>query len=80
VVAIIAVLCGDLTLAATPLDGQGITTAFAAEAAIRRARFLIQGLEVGGPYVAEVRAIGYVPQRSGEFLLRLGEPAQIRCG
>jgi hypothetical protein len=100
-----AALCGALTVAARPLDGQGIATAsvrgsvqaedgapvedgrvrvlnlatgFASEAAIRRGRFLIQGLEVGGPYVAEVRRIGYVPQRSGQCLLRLGEPAELR--
>jgi hypothetical protein len=57
---------------------QNLATGFTAEAGIRRGRFLVQGLEVGGPYVAEVRAIGYVPQRSAEFLLRLGEPAEIR--
>jgi hypothetical protein len=43
----------------------------------RQGRFFIQGLEVGGPYVVEVREIGFVPQRTSPLLLTLGEPLDI---
>src|SRR6478672_13651543 len=44
---------------------------------VSHGRFLLQGLEVGGPYVVEVRRIGFVPQRTRPFFLTLGEPAEV---
>jgi hypothetical protein len=48
-------------------------TGFAAEVEARHGRFLIQGLEPGGPYVVTVRRLGFVEQRRDDVLLRLGE-------
>lgn len=39
-----------------------------------RGRFLVLGLDVGGPYVVEVLHIGFLPQRSRQLFLTLGEP------
>ena len=39
--------------------------------------FLVQGLEPGGPYVVEVRHIGFLPQRSRPLHLTLGEPLTV---
>jgi len=36
-------------------------------------RFLFENVQVGGPYVLEVRALGFSPARSEPFTLRLGE-------
>ena len=48
-------------------------TGFAAEVEAQRGRFLIQGLEPGGPYTVTVRRLGYVPQRRERIFLKLGE-------
>src|SRR5688572_32896963 len=50
----------------------GVTT----ETRVRRGRFLIQGMEVGGPYVVEVLHVGFSPQRTEPMFLTLGEPAE----
>jgi hypothetical protein len=44
---------------------------------VRQGRFLVQGLEVGGPYVVEVRHIGFTPQRTRQIFLTLGEPLDV---
>jgi hypothetical protein len=44
----------------------------------RQGRLLVQGLEIGGPYVIEVRHIGFVPQRTRPVYLTLGEPVAIQ--
>jgi hypothetical protein len=54
-----------------------IATGFAAGTQVRRDRFLVQGLEPGGPYVVEVRHIGFLPQRSQPLRLVLGEPLDL---
>lgn len=65
------------------LDGAGITvrnnsTGVAVRTQVQRGRFTVGGLEPGGPYVVEVRHIGFLPQRSQPLRLRLGDPVELR--
>ena len=65
------------------LDGAQVrvantATGSASTAQVRHGRFLVQGLETGGPYVVEVRQIGYQPQSSRPLLLTLGEPLDLK--
>ena len=60
------------------IDGARISaihhpTGFAIEAEARSGRFLIQGLEPGGPYTITVRAVGFSPQRRDRIFLALGQ-------
>jgi carboxypeptidase family protein len=50
---------------------------FTLDTRVHRGRFLVHGLEVGGPYVIEVRHIGFVPQRSRPVSLTLGEALEL---
>lgn len=52
-------------------------TGFSVEVNARRGRFLIQGLEPGGPYTVTVRRLGFVEQRRERVLLRLGELLEL---
>jgi carboxypeptidase family protein/TonB-dependent receptor-like protein len=52
-------------------------TGFMLETDVRRGRFLLQGLEAGGPYTITVRRIGALAQRRVGVFLRLGEPLQL---
>ncbi|MGH7562878.1 MAG: carboxypeptidase-like regulatory domain-containing protein, partial [Gemmatimonadota bacterium] len=38
-------------------------TGFMAESEVRYGRFLVQGLEVGGPYMVTLDRLGYLPER-----------------
>jgi hypothetical protein len=68
-------------------DGRGLegaavrvvntATGFAVRAQVVGGRFLVQGLDPGGPYVIEVRHIGFLPQQSRPLRLRLGEPLSV---
>jgi carboxypeptidase family protein/TonB-dependent receptor-like protein len=53
-------------------------TGFVVEAEVRNGRFLIQGLESGGPYSVTVRRIGALAQRRDGVFLSLGEPFVLR--
>jgi Carboxypeptidase regulatory-like domain len=53
------------------------STGFAVRSQVFQDRFLVQGLELGGPYVVEVRHIGFRPQQSRPFQLTLGEPLDL---
>jgi hypothetical protein len=64
------------------LDGAGVrvvnvATGFTVRAQVQGDRFLVHGLEPGGPYVVEVRHIGFLPQRSRPLALTLGEPLAL---
>ena len=64
------------------LEGARVTvlhtaTGFVAHGEARRGRFLIQGLEVGGPYTVGVQRLGYREQRREGVLLHLGEPLEL---
>lgn len=52
-------------------------TGFVVQAQVVRGRFLVQGLDPGGPYLIEVRQIGFVPQRSAPLRLTLGEALSV---
>jgi len=48
-------------------------TGFAVEVHARGGRFLIQGLEPGGPYTVTARALGFAPRRAAGVYVTLGE-------
>jgi hypothetical protein len=52
-------------------------TGFAFDAEVRRGRFLVQGLETGGPYTITVRRIGALAKRWDRIVLTLGEPLEL---
>ena len=53
-------------------------TGVARNAQVVRGRFLVHGLEVGGPYSVEVRHLGFQPQVSATLFLTLGEPRDLQ--
>ena len=53
-------------------------TGFALNTQVTSGRFAVHGLEVGGPYLVEVRHLGFLPQRSGPLFATLGEPLELR--
>jgi hypothetical protein len=53
------------------------STGVSSRTEVRHGRFLVQGLEVGGPYVVEIRQVGFIPQRTEPLLLALGQPVDI---
>jgi hypothetical protein len=53
------------------------STGYAVEAEVRRGRFFVSGLQIGGPYSIEVRRIGMIPQRRDSIVLRVGEQVAI---
>ena len=64
------------------LDGAGIlvvntATGFTVRTQVVGDRFVVHGLEPGGPYVVEARRIGFLPQRSQPLRLTLGEPLTV---
>ena len=52
-------------------------TGFSVEVRASHGRFLVQGLEPGGPYVVTVRALGFGPQIRGAIVLTLGELREL---
>ena len=52
-------------------------TGFALDTEVRRGRFLVQGLEPGGPYTIAVRRIGALAQLWDGVFLTLGEPLEL---
>ncbi|HZI41529.1 MAG TPA: carboxypeptidase regulatory-like domain-containing protein, partial [Gemmatimonadaceae bacterium] len=52
-------------------------TGFPADVEARQGRFLIEGLEPGGPYVVTVRRLGFVAQRVEGVVLKLGEVLEL---
>ena len=52
-------------------------TGVASKTQVRQGRFMVQGLEVGGPYVVEVRQMGFTPHRTEPFFLTLGETLEL---
>ena len=64
-----------------PLDGsvtiRNLATGVISKTRVREGRYLIQGLEIGGPYVIEMRHIGFVSQRSAPTRLVLGDAIEV---
>ncbi len=52
-------------------------TGFVTDVETRNGRFLVQGLEVGGPYTVLVRQVGFQPERQALGWLTLGTPVEV---
>ena len=52
-------------------------TGFTVEVEARQGRFLIQGLDPGGPYIVTVQRLGFLAQRRKGIVLRLGELREL---
>lgn len=52
-------------------------TGYVQEAEVRHGRFLVPGLEVGGPYTVVVERLGFRPRRKEGVYLRLGVPVEL---
>ena len=52
-------------------------TGIAIDVRAARGRFLVQGLEPGGPYTITATAIGFEPQRAANVFLTLGELREV---
>jgi hypothetical protein len=79
-----AAIRGTVTAAdASDVDGAAVrvvntATGYVVEAEVRNGRFLVQGLEVGGPYTITVDRFGFVPQKQERVFITLGEPLELR--
>ncbi len=65
------------------VDGARVTieskaTGFSVEVDVRRGRFVVQGLEVGGPYTVIIRKDGHHAEQRDGLFLTLGEPLDLR--
>jgi hypothetical protein len=64
-----------------PLDAavtvRNLATGVTSNTRVHEGRYLIQGLEIGGPYLIEVRKLGFVSQRSLPVTLGLGEAVDV---
>lgn len=64
-----------------PLDGavtiRNLATGVVSKTRVREGRYLLQGLEIGGPYLIEVRRLGFVSQRSAPTTLPLGNAVEV---
>ncbi|HMA19613.1 MAG TPA: carboxypeptidase regulatory-like domain-containing protein, partial [Gemmatimonadaceae bacterium] len=56
---------------------RNLATGVVSTTRVRGGRYLLQGLETGGPYVIEVRHLGFVSQRSAPTALSLGNSAEV---
>jgi hypothetical protein len=53
-------------------------TGYAVHSEVQHGRFLVQGLEMGGPYTVTVSRLGFRSEQREQVVLRLGEMLQIR--
>ena len=53
------------------------STGVTVDARVRHGRFLVPGLEVGGPYVVVVRRLGFAPQQRDGLFLSLDPPLEL---
>jgi hypothetical protein len=64
-----------------PIDAavtiRNVATGVVWKARVREGNYLLQGLEIGGPYVIEVRHLGFVSQRSAPTTLPLGSSVEV---
>jgi hypothetical protein len=68
---------GTVTVEGARVRVSDPATGFAVEVEARHARFLIQGLEPGGPYTVTVRRLGFVAQQRDHIMLELGELLEL---
>src|SRR5512147_1961588 len=64
-------------------DGTRVTvrnnaTGFTVASEVRHGRFLVGGLEVGGPYTVTLRRLGFRPHEQQAGFLRLGEAIELQ--
>ena len=59
------------------LQIRNLSTGVVSATRVRAGRYLIQGLETGGPYVVAIRGLGFVSQKSQPVTLTLGPPAEV---
>ena len=52
-------------------------TGYSVRTTTRRGRFVVAGLEVGGPYAATVRRLGFAPMTRDSVFLSVGEPRSL---
>lgn len=52
-------------------------TGYAGRAVVRNGRFLVQGVDIGGPYRVTVTHIGFQPVQQAHLVLKLGEPLDL---
>jgi hypothetical protein len=64
-----------------PLDAavtiRNLATGVVSKTRVRDGRYMLQGVEIGGPYVIEVRRLGFVSQRSAPATLALGNAVEV---
>ena len=64
-----------------PLDAaitiRNVATGVISKSRVREGRYLVQGLEIGGPYVIEVHRVGFVSQRTVPTTLNLGDAVEV---
>jgi hypothetical protein len=60
-----------------PIRVFNAATGVTSKTQVRQERFMVQGLEVGGPYVVEIRHLGFTAQRTPPFFLTLGETLEL---
>jgi hypothetical protein len=53
-------------------------TGFSVDVRSRNGRFLVQGLEPGGPYTVTARGLGFISQRRDGVFLKLGELSEFQ--
>src|SRR5687767_10481551 len=53
-------------------------TGFTASGVVLEGRFLVAGLEVGGPYTVTVRRLGFHSEERADLSLTLGQPVELR--
>ncbi|HUQ19779.1 MAG TPA: TonB-dependent receptor [Gemmatimonadaceae bacterium] len=61
----------------TRVQIKNVSTGLTSQAEVRGGRFVIRGLEVGGPYVIELTHIGFLPERTPAVFVSLGEPLDV---
>jgi hypothetical protein len=71
------------SVAGVDLDGTDVAvvnaaTGFTASTRVHDGRFLVTGLEVGGPYSVTVRRLGFRSEELASLDLTLGEPIELR--
>jgi hypothetical protein len=54
-----------------------MATGFEVRSQVRDGRFLVQGLEIGGPYTVTLERVGFHPHRREGVLLGLGRPLDL---
>jgi len=63
--------------ASTRVRVTNLATGVSVEVETRGGRFVVAGLEIGGPYSVAVRRIGFTPEERRGIVLGLGQPHEL---